>query len=97
MDPSTWLTPATWKIVVACKVLHFIKNEDQQALDYKTLRVCLVGVKSGWMENKGVKSGEKMVGVCGHLILYPSINFVPDLNDELDIFQPRVIKEFTIV
>ena len=49
------------------------------------------------MENKGVKSGEKMVGVCGHLILYPFINFVPDLNDELDISQPRVIKEFTIV
>jgi len=49
------------------------------------------------MENKGVKSGEKMVRVCGHLILYPFINFVPNLNDKLDISQPRVIKEFTIV
>ena len=57
----------------------------------------MVGVKSGWMENKGVKSGVKMVGVCGHLTLYPFINFVPDLNDELDISQSRVIKEFTIV
>ena len=24
-------------IVVSCKVLHFIKNEDQKALGYKTL------------------------------------------------------------
>ena len=37
-DPSTWLTPATWMIVVGCKVLHFINNEDQEALGYKTLK-----------------------------------------------------------
>ena len=36
-DPSMWLTPATWTIVVGCKVLHFINNEDQKALGYKTL------------------------------------------------------------
>ena len=36
-DPSTWLTPATWTDVVGCKVLHFINNEDQEALGYKTL------------------------------------------------------------
>ena len=35
-DPSTWLTPTTWIIVVCCKVLYFIHNEDQEALDYKT-------------------------------------------------------------
>ena len=28
------------------------------------LRVCLVGVKSGWMENKKEKNEEKMVGVA---------------------------------
>ena len=37
MDPSTWLTPATWMIVVGCKVFHFINDEDQEALGYKTL------------------------------------------------------------
>ena len=36
-DPSTWLTPATWMIVVGCKVLHFIYNEDQEAFGYKNL------------------------------------------------------------
>ena len=28
-DPSMWLTPATWMIVVSYKVLHFINDEDQ--------------------------------------------------------------------
>ena len=37
MDPSTWLTLATWMVVVACKVLHFINNEDFEELGYKTL------------------------------------------------------------
>ena len=37
MDSSTWLTPATWTDVVGCKVLHFINNEDQEGLGYKTL------------------------------------------------------------
>ena len=32
-----WLTPATWLIVVGCKVLHFINNEDPEALGYKIL------------------------------------------------------------
>ena len=36
-DLSTWLTPATWMIVVGYKVLHFINDEDQEALGYKTL------------------------------------------------------------
>ena len=35
-DPSTRLTPATWKVVVGCKILHFINNEDQEALGYRT-------------------------------------------------------------
>ena len=77
MNPSTWLTSATWNSVVGCKALHFIKDEDWEELGYKTLRVCLVGVKSGWKENKGVKSGEKIARVCRHLILYPFINFGP--------------------
>ena len=81
------------KILKDFKIISGITREDK----HKNLRVCLVGVKSGWMENKGVKSGVKMVGVCGHLTLYPFVNFVPDLNDELDISQSRVIKEFTIV
>ena len=34
--PSTWLTHQL-EDVVDCKVLHFISNEDQEALDYKTL------------------------------------------------------------
>ena len=35
--PSTWLTHQL-KEDVGCKVLHFINNEDQEALGYKTLR-----------------------------------------------------------
>ena len=35
--PSTWLTPATWTDVVGCKVLHFVNNEDMEALSYKTI------------------------------------------------------------
>ena len=38
MDPSTWLTLATWMIVVGCKILHFIDVKDQEALGYKILR-----------------------------------------------------------
>ena len=38
MNPSMWLTPATWLIVVGCKTLHFINDEDQEPLGYKTLR-----------------------------------------------------------
>ena len=37
IDPSTWLIPATWMIVVGYKVLHFINVKDQEALSYKTL------------------------------------------------------------
>ena len=37
-DPSTWLTPAILSDIVGYKVLHFINNEDQEALGYKTLR-----------------------------------------------------------
>ena len=47
MNPSTWLTkrcmaPSTWlthqlEEDVGYKVLHFINNEDQEALGYKTL------------------------------------------------------------
>ena len=37
MDPSTWLTTATWLIVVGYKVLHFIDNEKYEALGYETL------------------------------------------------------------
>ena len=46
-NPSTWLSncadPSTrlnyqLKKIVGCKVLHFINNEDQEALGYKTLR-----------------------------------------------------------
>ena len=33
-----WLTPATWLIVVGCKVLQFIDDKDQEVLGYKTLR-----------------------------------------------------------
>ena len=38
MDPSMWLTLAIWMIVVGYKILHFINNDDQEALDYKTQR-----------------------------------------------------------
>ena len=38
MNSSIWLTPATWLIVVGCKALHFINDEDQEPLGYKTLR-----------------------------------------------------------
>ena len=37
-DSNTWLNPATWLIVVSCKILYFINNEDYEALDYKILR-----------------------------------------------------------
>ena len=33
-----WLTLATWFIIVGYKVLHFINDEDQEALGYETLR-----------------------------------------------------------
>ena len=33
-----WLTPITWLIVIDCKVLHFINDENQQTLGYETLR-----------------------------------------------------------
>ena len=36
MDPSMWLTLAIWMVVVGYKILHFINNEDQEALNYKT-------------------------------------------------------------
>ena len=35
--PSTWITNQLEKDV-GCKILHFINNEDQEALGYKTLR-----------------------------------------------------------
>ena len=35
--PNTWLTHQL-KEDLGCKVLHFINNEDQEALGYKTLR-----------------------------------------------------------
>ena len=38
MDPSMWLTLAIWMIVVGYKILYFINNDDQEALDYKTQR-----------------------------------------------------------
>ena len=38
MDPNSWLSLVTWMIVVGCKVLHFINDEDQEALGYKILR-----------------------------------------------------------
>ena len=37
MAPSTWLTHQLEE-EVGCKVLHFINDEDQEALGYKTLR-----------------------------------------------------------
>ena len=37
MDHNTWLTPATWTNVVDYKVLHFINNDNQEVLGYKTL------------------------------------------------------------
>ena len=58
-NPNTWLTncvdPNTWlkhqlEKGVGCKVLHFINNEDQEALGYKTLR-CKDTVAS-FRENK---------------------------------------------
>ena len=36
-DPSMQLTTATWMIIVGYKVLHFINNEDYEALGYKIL------------------------------------------------------------
>ena len=37
MNPSMWLTPATWMVVVSYKVLHFFNKEEKEALSYKTL------------------------------------------------------------
>ena len=39
-----------------------------------------------------VENGKITVTDHKHCILYPLINLVPDPNDELDIYQPRVIK-----
>ena len=36
-DPSTWLTPETLNKIFGYKILHFINNEDQKTLGYKTL------------------------------------------------------------
>ena len=49
---STWLTPATWTDVVGCNVLHFINNEDQEALGYKTL--WRINVVASHRENKSL-------------------------------------------
>ena len=50
-----WLTPATWTDVVGYKVLHFINNEDLEALGYKTL----------WRTNTIVSHREnKSLGLC---------------------------------
>ena len=58
MDPSTWLTPATLNDVVGCKVLHFINNEDEEALGYKTL----------WHTNTLASHREnKFLGLCIHI------------------------------
>ena len=55
MDYSMWLTPATWTNVVSCKVLHFINNEDLEALGYKTL----------WLTNAIASNREnKFLGLC---------------------------------
>ena len=35
---NLWLTTKTWMIVVGRKIFHFINNEDQEALNYKTLK-----------------------------------------------------------
>ena len=51
-NPSMWLTPTTWTDVVGCKVLHFINNEDQEALGYKTL--CLTNPVAFHRENKSL-------------------------------------------
>ena len=58
-DPSTWLVPATWMDVAGYKVLHFINNEDQEALGYKTLW-CTNAVVS-YTENKALG----LYFVCG--------------------------------
>ena len=47
------------KILKDFKIISGITREDK----HKNLRECLVGVKSGWMENIGEKSGEKTVEV----------------------------------
>ena len=55
MDPSMWLTSATWVNVIGYKVLHFINNEDQEALGYKTL----------WHTNAVASHREnKALGLC---------------------------------
>ena len=54
-DPSTWLTPATLNDAVGCKIIHFIHNEDQKALGYKTL----------WCTNAIASHREnKSLGLC---------------------------------
>ena len=35
---STWLTLVTWLIVVGCKILHFINDEDKKEFSYKALK-----------------------------------------------------------
>ena len=58
MDLSTWLTLATWMIVIGCKVFHFINNEDQKTLGYKTL----------WRTNAATSHKEnKALGLCFHV------------------------------
>ena len=49
--PNMWLTHQL-EDVVGCKVLHFISNEDQEALDYKTLR--RKDAKASFRENKAL-------------------------------------------
>lgn len=58
MDPSIWLTLVTWMIVIGCKVLHFINNEDQEVLGYKIL----------WHTNPVASHKEnKALGLCFHV------------------------------
>ena len=63
-DPITWLTKdarlpvhdklTNLKKIVGCKVLHFINNEDQEALGYKTLRHKYA--VASFRENNGTRS-----------------------------------------
>ena len=57
-NPSTWLTLTTLNNVVGCKVLHFINNDDQEALGYKTL---------WWTSAVASHRKNKSLGLCIHV------------------------------
>ena len=64
MTPSMWLTHQLEEDI-GCKVLHFINNENQEALGYKTLRC--KDIVTSFRENKALGHSLHMFSLYSHM------------------------------